>query len=243
LLANVDKLPLDAALNCVLTAFQTLQGPGKELQIDQKEYVVPLYAQLPRLCSESNSQYTSLALKCLDAAFIRRRDYSLARVAAFVKQLLTVAMHTPAHCSVALISLVRSLNGRYSGVHKLLENEQEIITSGAYNPDADDPELANPFATCAWELGTLKFHIQREVARQADDCASLKLMLLPKEAPENLYGELRQDSRDGYISQKVVIRKHPLRPPAREKRKRAQYRFITPRNTKDLHLINMEHYL
>lgn len=48
LLKKVDALPLDAAFNCVMTAFQTLQGPGRELQIDQKEYVSPLYSQLPR---------------------------------------------------------------------------------------------------------------------------------------------------------------------------------------------------
>jgi nucleolar complex protein 3 len=48
LLRRVDDLPLDAALNCILTAFQTLQGPGRELQIDQKEYITPLYSQLPR---------------------------------------------------------------------------------------------------------------------------------------------------------------------------------------------------
>ena len=48
LLKQVDSLPLDASLNCILTAFQTLQGPGRELQIDQKEYIVPLYSQLSR---------------------------------------------------------------------------------------------------------------------------------------------------------------------------------------------------
>lgn len=48
LLESVDALPLEAALNAVLTAFQTLQGPGRELQIDQKEYVIPLYTQLTR---------------------------------------------------------------------------------------------------------------------------------------------------------------------------------------------------
>ena len=48
LLKDVDSLPLGASFNCVLTAFQTLQNGGKELQIDQKEYVVPLYTLLPR---------------------------------------------------------------------------------------------------------------------------------------------------------------------------------------------------
>ena len=48
LLKRVDELPLDASLNCILTAFQTLQGPGREMKIDQKEYITPLYSQLPR---------------------------------------------------------------------------------------------------------------------------------------------------------------------------------------------------
>ena len=48
LLKTVDDLPLDASLNCILTAFQTLQGPGREMKIDQKEYITPLYTQLPR---------------------------------------------------------------------------------------------------------------------------------------------------------------------------------------------------
>lgn len=48
LLKRVDQLTLEACLNCILTAFQTLQGPGRELKIDQKEYITPLYSQLPR---------------------------------------------------------------------------------------------------------------------------------------------------------------------------------------------------
>ena len=48
LLKKVDDLPLDASLNCILTAFQTLQGPGREMKIDQKEYITPLYTLLAR---------------------------------------------------------------------------------------------------------------------------------------------------------------------------------------------------
>jgi nucleolar complex protein 3 len=48
LLQRVDELSLEASLQCILTAFSTLQGPGRELKIDQKEYITPLYSQLPR---------------------------------------------------------------------------------------------------------------------------------------------------------------------------------------------------
>jgi nucleolar complex protein 3 len=52
---NQTLLPVDATLNCILTAFQTLQGPGKEMKIDMKEYIIPLNNQIPRLCSYSCS--------------------------------------------------------------------------------------------------------------------------------------------------------------------------------------------
>ena len=41
-----DTLGLEASLNCIYTALQTLQGPGKELPVDPKEYFIPLYRQL-----------------------------------------------------------------------------------------------------------------------------------------------------------------------------------------------------
>ena len=73
LLKDVDALPLDAALMAIYTAFETLRGPGRELQIDQKEYIGPLFTQLPRLCSETHCRkHTDVVIQCLDAAFIRK---------------------------------------------------------------------------------------------------------------------------------------------------------------------------
>ena len=96
LLQQVDSFPLEASLNCVLTAFQTLEGPGREMQIDQKEYITPLYSQLARVGKEENNRKISkILLQCLTAAFIKRREYSMVRVAAFLKQMFTVAMHSP----------------------------------------------------------------------------------------------------------------------------------------------------
>jgi len=48
LVQREDMLSVEASLNCILTALQTLQGPGKELPVDPKEYLIPLYRQLPR---------------------------------------------------------------------------------------------------------------------------------------------------------------------------------------------------
>lgn len=282
LLQRVDELPLDASLNCILTAFSTLQGPGRELKIDQKEYITPLYSQLPRyvacalwinvlrdwwgdvvekmsmpevashidvpcpfsvrrLCTEGNGQkHTDLALQCLNAAFINRREYSTVRIAAFVKQLCTVALHAPAHTSAPLLAFVRQLTQRYPSIHQMLENEQDVITSGTYNPDVEDPEHSNPFATSAWELSTLRFHVHPNIAHHAAGAASQKMLQLPFEAPERVRKELLRDSNELYIASRRVSKKHPLAGRGGggdgNKQRQQQERFVKARKTANLHL-------
>ena len=232
LLANVETLPLDAALNCILTAFQTLQGPGRELKIDQKEYVLPLYSQIPRITSEGNSlQHTEILLRCLTAAFLKQKEHSNIRVAAFVKQIMTASLHAPPYTSVPLLAFTRHLMLRYPSAQQLLENENDIITSGEYTPDVRDPEQSNPYATSGWEIATLRFHANSSVAGQANGAASSKLLQLPSEGPERLHKECLQHLRMFYIPfQHSSVKKHPLLHKSGGKRKRA--RFITPRRFK-----------
>ena len=228
LLVQVDNLPLEASLNCVLTAFQTLQGPGKEMQIDPKEYITPLYSQLARLGTEGNSRAnTEIALRCLEFAFIRRRELSTVRVAAFIKQILSVALHATAFSSVPLIAFARQMFQRYPSVHQLLENESDVITSGQYNGDVADPEHSNPFSTSAWELANLKFHLDPNVAEQGQAAATLKMLAMPGEAPERLLADLLRDTDEVHISFRRLQKNHPLL--GRSAGKKQQLRFVTPR--------------
>lgn len=241
LLKEVDSLPLDAALNCILTAFQTLQGPGRELQIDQKEYVSPLYGQLPRLITEGHdSTNTELALKCLHAAFIKRKEYSTVRIAAFVKQLSTTAMHAPPFTAAPLLAFLRQILHRYPSAAQLLENEQDVVTQGTYTPEVEDPEYTNPFATSAWELGTLKFHIFPSIEDHAKGAAAKKMLLLPSEDPAKIREQLVRNSEEVYISYKSSKKKHPLSTAAKKsnnsRRDRSEARFITPRPSHNYHL-------
>ena len=241
LLKNIDALPLDAALNCVLTAFQTLSGPGKEMQIDQKEYITPLYTQLTRLIAEpSNRNSVEALLRCLEAAFIKRREYSTTRVAAFLKQILTVAMFAPPSTSVPLIAFGRQLLQRYPAIHQLLENEQDAITAGQYCPDVDDPELSNPFSTSVWELATLRFHINPGVEQQATDASALKMLNMPTEDPERLQYNLTRDEDEVYIKfRKQKQKRHPLEPRGKDEgKKRQRARFLTPAKRNLDHLSN-----
>jgi nucleolar complex protein 3 len=228
LLVEVDDLPLEASLNCVLTAFQTLEGPGREMQIDQKEYITPLYSQLARVGTEGSSRkITELLLRCLTAAFIKRREYSTVRVAAFLKQIFTVAMHAPVYTSVPLIALARQILQRYPSAHQLLESESDVITSGQYTPDVDDPEHSNPFSTSAWELAVLKFHFHPQVRQQVNAAAQLKLIQMPLEAPDRQRKQLVDDADEIYIKFQKMTKKHPLS----EKKGKNQLRFITPRKS------------
>mmetsp|Transcript_20677 Transcript_20677/g.30446 ORF Transcript_20677/g.30446 Transcript_20677/m.30446 type:complete len:548 (+) Transcript_20677:28-1671(+) len=237
-----DTLPIDAALNCILTAFQTLQGPGREMQIDQKEYVTPLYRQLSRLCTDKNSSHTELALKCLSLAFLKRREYSTVRVAAFFKQICTVSLHAPPHTAAPLLAFSRQLVQRYPSVQQLLENEQDVITTGSYTPDVEDPEHSNPHATSAWELSLSKFRIHESVAKQAIGTAEQKIPQLPRESPDRIRATILRDIKEGHIGYRRSMRKHPLSQGGgrggRDKRNRNnQIRFIAPRNTSQYHLL------
>jgi len=228
LLILVDSLPLEASLNCVLTAFQTLEGPGREMQIDQKEYIAPLYTQLTRVGTEENSRrITQILLQCLTAAFIKRREYSTVRIAAFLKQMFTVAMHSPVYTSVPLVALARQILQRYPSAHQLLESESDVITSGTYTPDVADPEHSNPFSTSAWELSCLKFHVHPQVRAQVIAAAELKIIQLPAEAPDRLRKELSKDADEIFIQFRRLSKRHPLSAKGRN-----QLRFITPRKSK-----------
>lgn len=226
MLKNVDDLPLDASLSCILCAFSTLQGPGRELKIDQKEYITPLYSQLPRLTSNE----TDVALQCLSTAFLKRREYSVVRLASFAKQLATLALHSTPSTAAPILAFLRQLFHRYQSLEQLLENEQDVITEGQYDPNVQDPEHANPFATSVWELSLLIFHINAVVASQATKAVSQTLIQLPAEAPHKIRSEMSQDF---YIAAKRIKKKHPLTP----RDGNQQARFIAPNKTANLHLL------
>jgi len=221
-----EDIDVDVALHCVRTAFLTLEGPGKSLQVDYKEYLIPLYAQVLRV----NSSTCKVLQECLRMAFLDRREYSNVRVAAFFKRMLTTCLHAPsASTAVPLLALARQLLQKYPVLEQLLDDE--VVTRGEYNPDATDPEHANPMATQAWELGTLSRHHDSRVASQAKSFG--KLLQLPKESPDRLYKELSYQEEQSYVAYTILTTKaHPLAAKAGDKKPRK--RFLRPKFTDNL---------
>jgi nucleolar complex protein 3 len=166
-------------------------------------------------------------IKCLTSAFIKRREYSTVRIAAFIKQIFTVALHAPPYTGVPLMALARQILQRYPSAHQLLDSESDVITAGQYTPDVADPEHSNPFSTSAWELATLKFHANPAVQNQADAASTLQLLQMPGESPQRLWPDMIRDADEVYIEFRQTQKRHPLS----AKGNRQQYRFVKPRKT------------
>ena len=206
-----------------------------------------------RLSNQNAKATLPAIISCLSLAFLKRREYSNTRTAAFLKQILTTCLHTETHLSLPLLTFARQLLHRYSStnsISQLLENESDIITSGAYTPDVMDPEHSNPFATSAWELGLLKFHIDPSMGKHhAQACAENKMLSYPTESPDRIFEErMKFYVEKGYIGCRIRLKKHPFRhsvpgannAESHEKKKRGrnreQYRFVKARKTTGLHL-------
>ncbi|RHZ39865.1 hypothetical protein DYB26_014943, partial [Aphanomyces astaci] len=101
-LLKEDILPLSAALQAILTGIKTLQGPGQELKVDEKDFVDHLYRLLLRFAQGENVACFNTALHCVEAVFIKRKEIVVDRVAAFIKRLLVVSMYLYPHQMLAV---------------------------------------------------------------------------------------------------------------------------------------------
>jgi len=188
-------LPLEASLHAVLTALRTLQGPGRELKVDDKAFLTFLYQQLGRVgvdstvsssssssssSSDSSSSSSSssssinrvtifpLLVTCLRSALLERREFSLARVAAFYKRLAGLALQlTSPNETQVVLGLIKELSTRYPGLEQMLDGEADRVAMGIYRPEALEPETSNPLATGAWELSLLKTHHYHHAVKKA----------------------------------------------------------------------------
>jgi len=237
-------LSIEATFNCVLTAFHTLKGPGKELNVDVKEYIIPLYNKLYRLCNYSESKHTPLALQCLSAALIKRREFSIVRLFAFVKRLFTTCLVSQSSTSCSLLFFVRLLFMKYNScqLEQLLENESDKVCSlGPFNPIVEDPEHSNPQSTSAWELQLLRFHFQHIIKEQTKTFFVKQCHYdLKFDKPISIYTDMAKREEDVCIPFEFQKRKHPLQNlmerDSRMRRGKIQARFVRPRKALNLKL-------
>ena len=170
-------------------------------------------------------------MKCLACAFLKKREFSKDRVVGFIKQICTTSLHAPSYTSIPLLAMGRQLLSHYPTIQpQIIENDLEDIVA---NVNTEPP--------LAWELGTLKFHINPQIRKHAMGAAQAKMLQLPIEDPFRIRANVMENDQMAYIPLKVRHKKHPLSSSTsnnnnNKRRKREQIRFITPRKTKSHHM-------
>jgi nucleolar complex protein 3 len=162
-------LSTEATLQCVLLAFTALSGPGKELQRDEVHFLRHLYRSLTHL----SAAHVPLACRCLDAAFLQRREFSDKRVAAFVKRSCIACTQLDGSSAFDLLVTVHAISVRYSSVRQMFDDEEDRVTSGTFDATGDDPDAANALSTSCWELDILKKSIHVPTRQAAEKLREL----------------------------------------------------------------------
>ena len=169
-MCKADGMATESAIQCVLAALRTLSGPGKELKFDDGPFLAYLYKILLRLTSSHGNKHVGIAMMCIQHAFLKRREHSMDRVAAFVKRLAIISLQfdRPEHI-MATLAVMRSLFQRYPTTTQLLDPEDERKVCPEYLPKIHDPEHCNAFGATLEEVEILTKHAHPEVQKMAKD--------------------------------------------------------------------------
>lgn len=150
---------------------------GEALNIDLKDFINHLFALIPTLStipgiedaaegtrkvtkntitveneSPSNMLFRSLELAlCSRSASAKSPSWL---TAAFAKRLLNAALHFPPRTAERTIRFVHNLFAAEPKLEALLSAEDRVA-NGIFQPDVDDPQLCNAFASHIWELDLL----------------------------------------------------------------------------------------
>ncbi|KXJ97575.1 nucleolar complex-associated protein 3 [Microdochium bolleyi] len=104
---------------------------------------------------------TVLLIRCLTAVLIppwNIRSVPPLRLAAFTKQLMTTALHTPEKSTQAILALLTDVGGSHGRKIASLWNTEERKGDGTFNPLSDSVEGSNPYTATVWEGEILRRH-------------------------------------------------------------------------------------
>ncbi|KAK4043990.1 nucleolar complex-associated protein-domain-containing protein [Parachaetomium inaequale] len=104
---------------------------------------------------------TVLLMRCLGGVLLppwNIRSVPPLRLAAFTKQLMSVALQVPEKSSQAVLGMVHDVVHTYGRKINALWNTEERKGDGTYKPLAETVEGSNPFTTTVWEGELLRKH-------------------------------------------------------------------------------------
>ncbi|CAN8096644.1 unnamed protein product [Discula destructiva] len=109
---------------------------------------------------------TVLVVRCLTAILLppwNIRSVPPLRLAAFSKQLMTIALQMPEKSCQATLALVHDVTYTHGKKIAALWNSEERKDDGTFNPLSQSVEASNPFATTIWEGELLRKHYSPKV--------------------------------------------------------------------------------
>ncbi|KAJ9131665.1 Nucleolar complex-associated protein 3 [Pleurostoma richardsiae] len=104
---------------------------------------------------------TVLLIRCLTAVLLppwNIRSVPPLRLAAFTKQLASIALHMPEKSCQAVLALLNDVTHTHGRKVASLWNTEERKGDGTFNPLSETVEGSNPFATTVWEGELLRRH-------------------------------------------------------------------------------------
>ncbi|SMR49921.1 unnamed protein product [Zymoseptoria tritici ST99CH_3D1] len=85
------------------------------------------------------------------------------RVAAFVKQLETLALHLPQKSAIAVLELIKQITKTHGNKVASLWNTEERKGDGVFDPLSQEVESSNAFASTVWEGELLRLHFDPKI--------------------------------------------------------------------------------
>ncbi|KAL2205009.1 nucleolar complex-associated protein 3 [Sarocladium strictum] len=182
------------ALLCIVTAFALLAGQDvhnsrSELHLDLSHFITHLFqtllplsvnpnlelTRLPNTPASSTSKInvhttTVLLLRSLTGVLLppyNVRSVPPLRLAAFTKQLMTVALQLPEKSCQGVLALLGDVAHTHGTKVRSLWDTEERKGDGKYNPVGDSVEGTNPFTATVWEGELLRKHFSPKVRESA----------------------------------------------------------------------------
>uniref|UniRef100_A0A8C6S324 Nucleolar complex protein 3 homolog n=1 Tax=Neogobius melanostomus TaxID=47308 RepID=A0A8C6S324_9GOBI len=213
------------SLHCIQTVFTILSGQGDVLTIDPLKFYSQLYSVLLHLHAGSSNDDVSIALRCVDTMFPRRRKHvTLQRVMSYLKRLSTLSLHTLPNASIAVLATNRTLLQTFPRCDALLDTE--LQGSGCFLPELNEPEHSNAHNATLWSycpyrhfhptVRTLAFHLSHGAPTEGSKALSAELC---RRAPEDLFED---------YSIKDMTFNPPVSSQSATKRKRCTELNLTP---------------
>ncbi|KXS99805.1 hypothetical protein AC578_8863 [Pseudocercospora eumusae] len=164
---SANSLSLDLSF-FVKHLYQTLiplsMDPDIELSASKPSHLHdPNGLSIPQTASNkvNVSTTTVLLLRSLQSVLLpptNTKSVPPARVAAYIRQLMTLSLHIPQKSAIAVMELLKSVTKIHGKKVAALWYTEERKGDGVFNALSEEVESSNPFASTAWEGELLRKH-------------------------------------------------------------------------------------